>query len=56
MMRHPVHNSENKIEQKQQIKAQSEDAGIPYWAGDNISEVLQKGDKEELIPRSYRSI
>ena len=33
----------------QQIKAKLEDAGIRYWAGDNISEVLQKGDKEELI-------
>ena len=32
-----------------QIKARLEDAGIRYWAGDNISEVLQKGDKEELI-------
>jgi len=32
-----------------QIKAKLEDAGIRYWAGDNISEVLQKGDKEELI-------
>ena len=26
-----------------------QDAGIPYWAGDNISEVLQEGDKEQLI-------
>jgi GTP cyclohydrolase I len=33
----------------QQIKTKLEDAGIRYWAGDNISEVLQKGDKEELI-------
>jgi len=32
----------------EQIKARLEDAGIRYWAGDNISEVLQKGDKEEL--------
>jgi GTP cyclohydrolase I len=32
-----------------EIKAKLEDAGIRYWAGDNISEVLQKGDKEELI-------
>lgn len=31
------------------IKARLEDAGIRYWAGDNISEVLQKGDKEQLI-------
>jgi GTP cyclohydrolase I len=33
----------------EQIKARLRDAGIRYWAGDNISEVLQKGDKEELI-------
>ena len=33
----------------QEIKQKLEDAGIRYWAGDNISEVLQKGDKEELI-------
>ena len=32
-----------------EIKMKLEDAGIRYWAGDNISEVLQKGDKEELI-------
>ena len=32
-----------------QIKARLQDAGIRYWAGDNISEILQKGDKEELI-------
>ena len=33
----------------EQIKAKLEDAGIRYWAGDNISEVLQAGDKEQLI-------
>ena len=33
----------------QQIKTKLEEAGIRYWAGDNISYVLQKGDKEELI-------
>jgi GTP cyclohydrolase I len=32
-----------------QIKAKLEDAGIRYWAGDNISQVLQNGDKEQLI-------
>jgi len=32
-----------------QIKARLEDANIRYWAGDNISHVLQEGDKEELI-------
>ena len=32
-----------------EIKQRLEDAGIRYWANDNISEVLQKGDKEALI-------
>ena len=33
----------------EEIKAKLEEAGVRYWAGDNISEVLQEGDKEELI-------
>ena len=33
----------------EQIKQKLEDAGIRYWAGDNISEILQAGDKEALI-------
>lgn len=33
----------------EQITARLQDANIRYWAGDNISEVLQKGDKEALI-------
>jgi|TARA_B110000196_G_scaffold250411_1_gene219688 GTP cyclohydrolase I len=33
----------------QEIKARLDEANIRYWAGDNISEVLQTGDKEELI-------
>ena len=37
------------MSKSKQIKQRLEDAGIRYWAGDNISEVLQKGDKEELI-------
>jgi len=37
------------LSKSEQIKARLQDAGIRYWAGDNISEVLQKGDKEELI-------
>ena len=31
------------------IKAQLMDSGIRHWAGDNISEILQKGDKEAII-------
>ena len=37
------------MSKSKQVKQKLEDAGIRYWAGDNISEVLQKGDKEELI-------
>jgi len=37
------------LTKSEQIKTKLEDAGIRYWAGDNISEVLQKGDKEQLI-------
>lgn len=40
---------EKNMSKSQQIKMRLEDAGIRYWAGDNISEILQKGDKEELI-------
>ena len=32
-----------------EIKARLDDANIRYWAGDNISHVLEEGDKEELI-------
>ena len=44
-----VTNSEKKLSKSQEIKMKLEDAGIRYWAGDNISEVLQNGDKEALI-------
>ncbi len=37
------------MSKSKEIIARLEDAGIRYWAGDNISEVLQKGDKEQLI-------
>jgi GTP cyclohydrolase I len=37
------------LSKSEQIKTRLQDAGIRYWAGDNISEVLQKDDKEELI-------
>ncbi len=31
------------------IRQRLEDKGIRYWAGDNISEVLEEGDKQRLI-------
>ena len=37
------------MSKSKKIKARLEDAGIRYWAGDNISDALQEGDKEELI-------
>ena len=32
-----------------ELKQRLEDAGVRYWAGDNISYFMQKGDKEALI-------
>ena len=32
-----------------QLKARLEEANIRHWAGDNISEIFQEGDKQELI-------
>jgi len=32
-----------------ELKQRLEDAGVRYWAGDNISYVMQKGDREALI-------
>ena len=32
-----------------ELKQRLEDAGVRYWAEDNISYVMQKGDKEALI-------
>ena len=37
------------MSKSKQIRNKLEEAGIRYWAGDNISEVLHEGDKEELI-------
>ena len=37
------------MSKSEQIKARLKEANVRYWAGDNISEVLQAGDKEELI-------
>ena len=37
------------MSKSEQIKARLQDANIRYWAGDNISHVLQNGDKEQLI-------
>ena len=33
------------MSKSEQIKARLEEANVRYWAGDNISEVLQEGDK-----------
>ena len=37
------------MSKSKEIITRLQDAGIRYWAGDNISEVLQEGDKEQLI-------
>ena len=33
----------------EELKVRLDDAGIRYWAGDNISSVLDNGDKQQLI-------
>ena len=37
------------MDKSKELKARLDDAGIRYWAGDNISSVMQPGDKEALI-------
>ena len=32
-----------------ELRARLEKQGIRHWAGDNISEVMQEGDKQALI-------
>ena len=43
------YNSEQLMEKSEELKARLDDAGIRYWAGDNISSVMHPGDKEALI-------
>ena len=42
------------MSKSKQIITRLQDAGIRYWAGDNIAEVLQEGDKEELIEEATK--
>ena len=37
------------MDKSQEIRQRLEEAGLRYWAGDNISQVLQEGDKDILI-------
>ena len=37
------------MEKSKEIIQRLNNAGIRYWVRDNISEVLQEGDKEALI-------
>ena len=37
------------MSKSEEIKARLEQQGIRYWAGDNISKVLNEGDKKDLI-------
>ena len=37
------------MSKSKELKARLLDAGVRHWAGDNISYVMQKGDKEALI-------
>jgi len=43
------------LSKAKQIRQKLEDAGIRYWAGDNISQVITKIDKEELINEATRA-
>ena len=43
------YNSEQIMDKSEELKARLDDAGIRYWAGDNISSVMHPGDKEALI-------
>ena len=43
------YNSEQIMDKSEELKARLDDAGIRYWAGDNISSVMRPGDKEALI-------
>jgi GTP cyclohydrolase I len=38
-----------------QLRTRLEEEGIRYWAGDNISYVMQKGDKEQLIEEATKA-
>ena len=37
------------MKKSEEITNRLKKAGLRYWAGDNISEVLEDGDKDELI-------
>jgi len=37
------------LTKSKELKQRLEELGVRYWAGDNISYVMQKGDKEALI-------
>lgn len=37
------------MSKSKEIIQRLKDAGVRYWAGDNISEVLQEGDKQALV-------
>ena len=43
------------MKHSQVIKQRIEEAGIRYWAGDNISDVLQDGDKELIIEEATKA-
>jgi len=43
------------MSKSEEIKARLVQAKSRYWAGDNISEVLQEGDKEELINEATKA-
>ena len=44
------------MEKVKEIQKRLEEAGIRYWANDNISEVLEEGDKEALIEEAVPAL
>ena len=48
---HCLNIGEKNWEKVNKLKQKLKDAGIRYWAGDNISEVLQEGDKDNLLKK-----
>ena len=40
----------------EKIKKRLEDAGKRYWAGDNISEYIEQGERDELVAELHKCL
>ena len=43
------------MKKSEQIKQRLKESGKKFWANDNISEVLEPGDKQELIDEATKA-